>query len=54
MIDAKNGRENEEKKEEHDEDHVDSLHVVPLPPYRIYSNVRVVNHGLRVTIKGKI
>ena len=54
MIYTKDGRENEEKKEEHDEDHVDSLHVVPLPPYRIHSDIRVVNHGLRVTIKGKI
>ena len=54
MIYTKDSREDEEKKEEHDEDHVDSLHVVPLPPYRIHSDVRVVNHGLRVAIKGKI
>ena len=54
MIYTKDGRENEEKKEEHDEDHVDSLHVVPLPPYRIHSDIRVVNHGLGVAIKGKI
>ena len=54
VIYTKDCRENEEKKEEHDEDHVDSLNVVPLPPYRIHSDVRVVNHSLRVAIKGKI
>ena len=46
--------ENQEEEQNDDENHVDRLHVVPLPSYNITCDVWIVKDGLSVTVECQI
>lgn len=51
MVHSKDRCEDQEEEEKDDEDHVDGLHVVTLPPNCINSHVRIIQYRLCVAIK---